>query len=150
MKQCTKCKEFKSGADFQKRAASKDGLHSWCKSCKRNHEREHYAQNSYRKQYLSDKRKELAEKTKAYIFEYLLKHPCVDCGELDPVVLEFDHVNGDKRGNIAELKWCSMETVIEEISKCEVRCANCHRRKTAIQFNWFKMPPSYNGSMSTS
>ncbi len=69
---------------------------------------------------------------KAYIQTYLLTHPCIDCGETDPVVLEFDHVTGIKKANIADLTRCSysLETLEKEIAKCEVRCANCHRRVT--------------------
>jgi hypothetical protein len=28
--------------------------------------------------------------------------------------------------------------ILEELQKCDVRCANCHRRKTARDFKWFK------------
>jgi hypothetical protein len=66
-------------------------------------------------------------------YEYLLQHPCVDCGEADPVVLEFDHVNGDKDGNIGNMigSGRTWRRLLIEIDKCEVRCANCHRRATA-------------------
>ena len=65
--------------------------------------------------------------------EYLETHPCVDCGESDPVVLEFDHVRGEKVMDIAGMKAraASLFTIDNEIAKCDVRCANCHRRKTA-------------------
>lgn len=64
--------------------------------------------------------------------KYLETHPCVDCGENDPVVLEFDHVRGEKEFNIADVARNAVgrEKLQEEIQKCEVRCANCHRRKT--------------------
>lgn len=69
----------------------------------------------------------------------LLAHPCVDCGETDPVVLEFDH-RSDKSDNIGSMlrHGTSTETMEREIAKCDVRCANCHRRKTAKQFGWWK------------
>jgi len=62
----------------------------------------------------------------------LLSHPCVDCGEPDPIVLDFDHVRGEKFLGIAELivRGFAMKVIIAEMKKCEVRCANCHRRIT--------------------
>ncbi len=50
-----------------------------------------------------------------------------------PLVLEFDHLR-NKAFNIgegfAERVW---KTILEEIEKCEVVCANCHRRRTALR-----------------
>ncbi len=70
---------------------------------------------------------------KAYIASYLLNHGCVDCPEGDPVVLEFDHRVGSRKmfniGDAASRK-VSLKRLIEEIVKCDVRCANCHRRQT--------------------
>ena len=74
-----------------------------------------------------------------YCHEYLACHPCVDCGETDIVVLQFDHVRGRKRGNVTSLaRNNTLDIVRAEISKCEVRCANCHVRKTAKEQNWYK------------
>lgn len=72
------------------------------------------------------------QKKRDWIAGYLANHPCVDCGEPDPIVLEFDHVRGEKRFNIADAvsKGVSLDTMIAEVAKCEVRCANCHRRVT--------------------
>lgn len=76
---------------------------------------------------------------RAAMWEYLRLHPCVDCGEADPVVLEFDHVRGTKRCNVSQMvsSYLSWATILKEIAKCDVRCANCHRRRTAIQFGWY-------------
>lgn len=68
-----------------------------------------------------------------YILEYKATHPCVDCGEADPVVLEFDHRNpAEKCFNISgAVAWIrTLDALEREIAKCEVRCANCRRRKT--------------------
>jgi hypothetical protein len=72
-----------------------------------------------------------AEKRK-WIAEYLADHPCVDCGEADLDVLDFDHVRGVKLFTIAMAvrNGRSLQAIISEIEKCEVRCANCHRRVT--------------------
>jgi hypothetical protein len=55
----------------------------------------------------------------------------VDCGETDPLVLEFDHLR-DKRFNIGNaLPYRNWASILAEIEKCAVVCANCHRRRTA-------------------
>lgn len=73
-----------------------------------------------------------------YIFEYFNTHKCVDCSEEDPIVLEFDHIK-DKKFTISSVgRDRTLVEVQKEIEKCEVRCANCHRRKTAKQFGWHK------------
>jgi len=77
------------------------------------------------------------DKNRNYVLEYLSGHPCVDCGETDPVVLEFDHVR-DKDKKISDLINYSHNRLKEEILKCEVRCSNCHKRKTSKEQNWYK------------
>jgi hypothetical protein len=75
----------------------------------------------------------LAAERAAYLVEFFTTHPCSDCGETDPVVLEFDHL-GDKAFNIAKgLRDRSWKALIDEIAKCDIVCANCHRRRTAIR-----------------
>ncbi len=74
-----------------------------------------------------------------YIWTYLTEHPCVDCGEADPIVLEFDHTR-DKKVNVARMvsQGYSVKTIQLEIDKCVIRCANCHRRKTAFDLGYWK------------
>lgn len=58
--------------------------------------------------------------------------PCVDCGvQYPPYAMDFDH-RGDKRDAVAHMVSgrCSEQTLREEIAKCEVVCANCHRIRT--------------------
>jgi hypothetical protein len=74
------------------------------------------------------------------MMEILSTSFCVDCGESDPRVLEFDHVSGVKTGNVCDMigSLISWRRISEEISKCVVRCANCHRRKTIRQLKWYR------------
>ena len=89
-----------------------DGLYSYCKMCQ--HE------------YQADRK----ATARAFVSEYLNSHPCVDCGERDQIVLEFDHMR-DKEYEISKMvaSGLNLESIKTEIEKCEVRCANCHRRR---------------------
>jgi L-lysine 2,3-aminomutase len=66
-----------------------------------------------------------------FVYGHLASNPCVDCGNADPLVLEFDHV-ADKRDSVMNLAWdgYSLASIVREIGCCEVRCCNCHRRRT--------------------
>ncbi len=142
-KQCAKCKQNKSLNDFNFKIKSKGIYQSYCKSCSRLFIKNHYNKN--KGYYLSKARKRngyLRSQLNTYIANYLISHPCVDCGERDITVLEFDHT-----GEIPKYKAVShlirnrvsITQIQEEIDKCVVRCANCHRRKTAREVGWFKM-----------
>ena len=63
----------------------------------------------------------------------------MDCGERDRLVLEFDHV-ATKREKVTTLAWfgCSLDLIDAEIKQCEIRCANCHRRITAMRGGHFR------------
>ena len=57
--------------------------------------------------------------------------PCMDCGiEYPPYIMDFDHVRGEKLFGLAHAVNLTMESIIAEISKCDVVCANCHRERT--------------------
>jgi len=75
------------------------------------------------------------------VLQFLLDGQCVDCGEGDPLVLQFDHVQ-DKLDHVSWLvgSGCSPARLQRELSKCEIRCANCHRRATAEVRGWFRAP----------
>jgi hypothetical protein len=73
----------------------------------------------------------LALERTTYLLDYFAAHPCMDCDERDPVVLEFDHLR-DKLFDIGHALACrSWASILSEIAKCDVVCANCHRRRTA-------------------
>ena len=70
-----------------------------------------------------------------HVRDVLSQSSCVDCGEADVCVLEFDHV-GDKKAAVSALARgeYSLSTLAAEIAKCEVRCVNCHRRRTGAEW----------------
>lgn len=79
------------------------------------------------------------ERNARFLFDFLSQKRCVDCEISDLLVLEFDHVR-DKRELVTKLanRECSLKTIRAEIAKCEVRCANCHRRRTAKEQGHFR------------
>jgi 5-methylcytosine-specific restriction endonuclease McrA len=104
--------------------------------------RDYYTKNKDRIRPLQKLRDEKrAERRKQFIWDYLLEHPCVECGESNPVVLEFDHIDpSTKTMSVSEMmmKHYSLKRVQEEIEKCVVRCSNCHKIKTAEQNGWYR------------
>lgn len=81
----------------------------------------------------------LRDRNLRLLFEHLTIAGCVDCEEQDLVVLDFDHCHG-KTASVSRLAQseCSVARLEEEIAKCEVRCANCHRRRTAATFGYYR------------
>lgn len=141
MKICTAC-EFDYPAPledyFGKRAESKDGLQQRCNKCLAVARKLDYSRKiSYYKRKAAIHNAEYRKRNLQFMVDYLKEHPCVDCGETDPIVLEFDHL-GNKDCNVSSMTTLSIERVKEEIAKCEVRCGNCHKRKTAKQFNYYQ------------
>jgi hypothetical protein len=140
MKICIRCKKEKSLKEFNFKNKALGITQKSCKKCTRLEVRNHYYNN---KQYYLDKARKRNSKNrdivKKYIWEFLLIHPCIDCGEKNPVVLDFDH-QGNKISNISDIikNRNSLKMTQREIRKCVVRCANCHRKKTARDFGWNK------------
>jgi hypothetical protein len=127
---CTRCGELKPAAEFPPRLRGARPLQSWCRPCFRQHNARNYAANSDRERARTRRNRNATRaENRARLDEYLRGHPCVDCGEMDIVVLEFDHLR-DKKRNVSEMLHLSWQRISEEIAKCEVRCANDHRRKT--------------------
>ncbi|MBV8692451.1 MAG: hypothetical protein JO367_04845 [Actinobacteria bacterium] len=128
--------------DFHRKTRSRDGRQARCKPCNIAAQKRVHAENpELCRQRISRRARRLSDLLRGLLFDYLCQHPCVDCGEADPVVLDFDHVRGNKVANVSALvfglkKW---QTVLDEIDKCEVVCANCHRRRTARRANSFRL-----------
>ena len=131
-RRCGRCDEWKPLAAFAWRRKAKGQLHNYCRPCHAAYHREHYQANKerYIAQAAAHKKALRLERT-ALLIEYFQDYPCVDCGEDDPVILEFDHLR-DKSFDIAQkIVDYNWERILAEIEKCEVVCANCHRRRTA-------------------
>lgn len=111
-----------------------------CRYCQSQVSKQHYKDN--KQSYVDRSRVRevlVTEDNRRKLAEYLSCHPCVDCGEADMRMLDFDHVRGKKSGEISRMMniGCSWSTIKAEIAKCEVRCANCHRiRESKKNGSW--------------
>ena len=137
MKQCSKCSLKKSLEEFGNNKSKKDGKQPYCKVCGRETDRKHYKNNSDRRSKIRQSNKNAISRNRQFVLDYLSTHYCIDCGESDPIVLEFDHLK-DKRKEVSKMVYeaYSIIQIENEIAKCEVRCANCHRRKTFERFGF--------------
>lgn len=119
MKKCTRCQQEKPDTEFYRDSGRR------CKECHRKD--------------VGRKRRAYLDRNRQVVAVHLSRHPCADCGESDPVVLEFDHVRGTKVASVARLMLGGKQARLEtEMAKCEVVCANCHRRRTANRAGWWK------------
>jgi hypothetical protein len=129
---CSRCGERKPAASFAWRRRELAQRDTYCRPCRAEYKHEHYLAN--REQYITKARRRtdavLAERME-FLIAFLRERPCVDCGESDPIVLEFDHLADKKFAVSAGIRSRRWEDVLREIDKCEVVCANCHRRRTA-------------------
>jgi hypothetical protein len=146
MNECTKCKLLKPRSEFFVRDAKVGRLHTQCKICYKVHRVAHYASHykRYKALYIDRAKKRNRRLRLDYqtrMLEYLSDKACLLCDENDIRVLEFDHlVLQEKKFTISQAvrlgyPW---DKVIKEIQKCRILCANCHKKRTAAQFNWYK------------
>lgn len=72
-----------------------------------------------------------------YVNRSKIDKPCTDCGKVYlPVVMDYDHLPGfEKSANVSSLvqKGMAISKIQEEIAKCELVCANCHRIRTWVR-----------------
>lgn len=140
-KRCSRCGLTKPLDHFHRNRRRRDGRGTYCAPCVSRYNAEYYPKNSERHNPARIQRRQRERDEQARkLIEYLLKHPCVDCGETDVLVLQFDHL-GDKTANVSFLvgKGVSWSRVEREMEKCDVVCANDHRRRTAHRSGWRKL-----------
>lgn len=139
---CTKCKKDKPEDKFNWKDKANGKKQSKCKVCTKEYRKKYYENNKKKAlDYSSKSNRIIKERNRQFIWDYLKEHPCIDCGENNPIVLEFDHKDGsNKVSSISKMvqNQFSIENILKEIEKCDVRCANHHRIRTAEQFGWYK------------
>lgn len=125
---CTTCKTEKSIDDFLWKNKSKNLKHSSCRECYKDIRKRTYDKNS---QYYKDKNvRRRTEHAKKYE-QYKNSLSCLVCGENEPSCLDFHHLDDSKKDfSVATRKYSTgnFEVTKNEMEKCVVLCANCHRK----------------------
>jgi hypothetical protein len=145
-KACPACHQIKSIDAFGKSKAMPDGVQFYCRECnrasiaewrKKNPDKERANQQRYYRKHkvvYAERRKLWRRGRVARLVAMLKAAPCMDCHQsYAPCVMDFDHRPGEdksfelKTPNMVHFK---METIMTEIAKCDLVCANCHRLRT--------------------
>ena len=130
LKRCPGCRQDKPEEEFAWRSKVKGRRQSRCKPCTRLLYRAAYREKpeTYRV------RNTAARAVVLELIAVAKDRPCLDCDETyPPFVMDFDHRPGEaKRFNLSRAVRLgySPQVVAEEIAKCDVVCANCHRIRT--------------------
>lgn len=136
-KVCHVCKIEKAGRDFAKDGSNPDSRAHKCRECTKQYQDSRI--DIIQKEAKDRRTNPKGSRFKA--FEYLTKNGCAHCGESNPVVLEFHHLDpSTKIAGVATLvsNSKSWDIVKLEIDKCIVLCANCHRIVTAKEKGWYQ------------
>src|SRR5258705_12665664 len=100
---CIRCGVTKSLHQFDIRSQRTGLRNGKCRPCMNEYQHLWYLEN--REELLKRarvRRGRVQDENRLLLWQYLSGHPCVDCDEPDPVVLEFDHLR-DKRANVSEM-----------------------------------------------
>ena len=117
-KKCSKCGKELPLSSFPWRDKNKGTYRADCKECHSNYMKQQYQQ---KKQKIQNLKSNLT---------------CAKCGDKRGYVLDFHHINPkEKQETIARLtsNTSSLQKIYNEIKKCIVLCANCHREFHYLQ-----------------
>ena len=130
MKTCYQRGLTKSFDDFNRRASAADGRQKLCRDCSKLW---YLGHREVRIRAVSVINAAQRANINQRLAAHLLANACMDCGETDVRVLDFDH--RDDEAKVLEVmdlskKRRTWQVIAREIAKCDVRCANCHRKRT--------------------
>lgn len=140
MKVCVSCGLPKEEEEFNWRWKALGIRAKICRECQSGHQRTWYeGHREQEKERVRRRRVKAREEAREFVYSYLSTHSCIDCGETDPRVLDFDHVRGKgETMSVLITQGASIERIKTEISLCVVRCSNCHRKKTMEELKWYR------------
>jgi len=142
MRRCTRCSHKGPDDTFGVKIKSKANDTGICKTCKSSYNASWYARNKAKHVACVHKNTK-RYKDQARALTYKAKDvPCKDCGQrYPPYIMQFDHLDPEQK--LTEVSRMisngfSQATLLAEMAKCEVVCANCHAARTYLR----RFPPS--------
>lgn len=128
-KKCSRCEEEKSLSEFLFRNKEKGTYHSACRVCYKEIRKKSYEKHKETDRARANRNK---RKRKEWFRELKSKLKCERCPENHPACLEFHHLDpSEKNNHVSSMvhETYSEKRILEEIDKCIVLCANCHRKE---------------------
>jgi len=133
MKYCNGCNTNKLEIEFAWKNKALGKRQSRCRSCQSIAQADWYQSNkSSHKTSVAKYNILLREAKREYVARLKESTPCADCGRLGHfAAMDFDHLK-DKTHTISKLtnNASSISQLMQEIAKCEIVCAYCHRVRT--------------------
>lgn len=146
VRKCSKCKQGLENKDFY--PSSK----YWCKACQKEKMKEGYSTAYWKKRWArgtdKERRKRTARENYIKLFKLFETTPCVDCGKIDILEAQFDHIK-DKSCNVSLLvgNGTSWRRILQEIDKCEIVCSGCHDKRTHKRTNSYRWQYTQHGEI---
>ena len=132
MKRCSFCKKTKSFDGFHRRGKS---YQNRCIECRKKTDKVFYDKN---KKKIYAQKTERGKELLKWHRELKSKIPCTDCKKrFHPVAMQWDHLPQFEKGyaiSVMVSDGFSKESIMDEIKKCELVCANCHAVRTHKRF----------------
>lgn len=125
---CGRCKRQLPATEF---ARYREGRQSYCRACQKAYDADWYRANKAKRQakVRADRRAHVE-----WLDSLKQGRPCADCGRsYPPYVMEWDHLPGSVKTLVisdTRRSAFSRKRILEELAKCELVCANCHRERT--------------------
>jgi 5-methylcytosine-specific restriction endonuclease McrA len=144
---CSACSRNLDISYFFWKNKKKKKRHTQCKDCYKKKRKEKYASyyqrksGEYRKRAI-ERRNRIKKENKEKMLLLISGKHCVDCGEKDPVTLDFHHTDSKTKTKTVSkfmADGASWNIILKEIEKCKLICSNCHRKRTAKQFGNYKL-----------
>jgi hypothetical protein len=129
VKHCKKCNTTKHKIDFNKNRTNSDGLQAHCRLCQKKADSASYKKSAIRRAKVAEQGRLAKERGKSLVQRYKRMCKCRVCREDEPIALDLHHLDpSTKEDNPSRLYGYSFKKLKEEVRKCIVLCANCHRK----------------------